>query len=103
MTYAADPVKDLDRFAARRRALDSILAWSCSFNTGASALAAGQVSRPVIHRSAPALEQVGSPVGRLDLVLDHVRKATRAEPPQRAIYDALGIHPAPGGTRKTIV
>ena len=32
----------------------------------------------------------------------HVRKATRAEPPQRAIYDALGIHPAPGGTRKTI-
>ena len=33
----------------------------------------------------------------------HVRKATRAEPPQRAIYDALGIHPAPGGTRKTIV
>ena len=33
----------------------------------------------------------------------HVRKATRAEPPQRAIYDALGIDPAPGGTRKTIV
>ena len=33
----------------------------------------------------------------------HVRKATRAEPPQRAIYDTLGIHPAPGGTRKTIV
>ena len=33
----------------------------------------------------------------------HVRKATRAEPPQRAIYDALDIHPAPGGTRKTIV
>ncbi len=33
----------------------------------------------------------------------HVRKATRAEPPQRAIYDALGIHTAPGGTRKIIV
>ena len=33
----------------------------------------------------------------------HVRKATRAEPLQRAIYDALGIHPAPGGSRKTIV
>ena len=33
----------------------------------------------------------------------HVRKATRAEPPQRTIYDALGIHPAPGGTRKSIV
>ena len=33
----------------------------------------------------------------------HVRKATRAEAPQLAIYDALGIHHAPGGTRKTVV
>ena len=33
----------------------------------------------------------------------HVRKATRTEPPQQAIYDALGIHSAPGGIRKTVV
>ena len=33
----------------------------------------------------------------------HVRKATRAEALQLAIYDALGIHHAPGGTRKTVV
>ena len=33
----------------------------------------------------------------------HVRKATRAEPPQHAIYDALGVDPEPGGIRKTIV
>ena len=33
----------------------------------------------------------------------HVRKATRAEPHQQAIYDALGIGSAPGGTRKTLV
>ena len=33
----------------------------------------------------------------------HVRKATRAEAPQMAIYDALGIDHAPGGTRKTVV
>ena len=33
----------------------------------------------------------------------HVRKATRAEPAQRAIYDALGVDPAPGGTRKMVV
>ena len=33
----------------------------------------------------------------------HVRKATRAEPPQQAIYDALGIDAVPGGTRKNIV
>ena len=33
----------------------------------------------------------------------HVRKATRAEPSQHALYEALGIHPASGGIRKTIV
>ena len=34
----------------------------------------------------------------------HVRRrATRAEPPQPAIYDAPGIDPAPGATRETIV
>ena len=32
-----------------------------------------------------------------------LRRATRAEPPQPAIYDALGIDPAPGATRETIV
>ena len=33
----------------------------------------------------------------------HVRKATRAEPPQQALYDALGIDSTPGGIRKTLV
>lgn len=33
----------------------------------------------------------------------HVRKATRAEPGQRAIYDALGVSASPGGVRKMIV
>ena len=33
----------------------------------------------------------------------HVRKATRAETDQKAIYNALGIDPAPGGVRKMIV
>jgi transposase len=33
----------------------------------------------------------------------HVRKATRAEPQQLAIYEALGIDPAPGGVKKLIV
>ena len=33
----------------------------------------------------------------------HVRKATRAEPSQQAIYEALGINHAPGGIRKTVV
>ena len=33
----------------------------------------------------------------------HVRKATRAEPDQGAIYDALGVDPAPGGVKKLVV
>ena len=33
----------------------------------------------------------------------HVRTATVAEPAQKAIHDALGIDPNPGGTRRTVV
>ena len=33
----------------------------------------------------------------------HVRKATRAETGQQAIYDALGIDASPGGVRKLVV
>jgi len=33
----------------------------------------------------------------------HVRTATVAEPAQKAVYDALGIDPNPGGTRRTVV
>jgi len=33
----------------------------------------------------------------------HVRKATRAEPDARAIYQALNLNPAPGGILKLIV
>ena len=33
----------------------------------------------------------------------HVRKATKAEPTQLRIYNALGINPAPGGINKLIV
>ena len=33
----------------------------------------------------------------------HVRTATQPEPEQRAVYDALGVDPHPGGVRKTII
>ena len=33
----------------------------------------------------------------------HVCKATRAEPDQGAIYDALGVDPQPGGVKKLVV
>jgi hypothetical protein len=32
----------------------------------------------------------------------HIRKTTRAEPRQQAIYDALGISDRPGRTEKTV-
>ena len=32
----------------------------------------------------------------------HIRKATRAEPEQKEIYDALGLASQPGATQKTI-
>ena len=32
----------------------------------------------------------------------HVRKTTQAEPDQRAIYDLLGVDPAPGGIKKLV-
>ena len=33
----------------------------------------------------------------------HVRKASRAEPEQMAIYRALKVNPAPGGISKTVI
>ncbi len=33
----------------------------------------------------------------------HIRKATRADPDQLAIYEALGIDPAPGGVQETLI
>ena len=40
---------------------------------------------------------------RADGGATHIRKATRAEPEQLAIYRALALNPAPGGVSKTIV
>jgi hypothetical protein len=33
----------------------------------------------------------------------HVRRATRPEPRQQVIYDALGIDPRPGRTETTVI
>ena len=49
------------------------------------------------------LQRITATFRRADGATLHVRKATRAEPPQQAIYDALSIDPAPGGIRKTVV
>ena len=56
-----------------------------------------------IRRNLEGQQRITATFRRADGRTLHVRKATRAEPPQQAIYDALGIEPAPGATIKTIV
>ena len=66
--------------------------------------AAGEnASWTTLRRILEGQQRITATFARADGRTVHVRKATRAEPPQQAIYDALGINPAPGGTRKTIV
>ena len=54
-----------------------------------------------LRRIVEGQQRITATFRRADGATLHVRKAPRAEPPQQAIYDALGI--APGGTRKTVV
>ena len=56
-----------------------------------------------LRRILEGQQRVTATFRRADGRTLHVRKATRAEPPQHAIYDALGVDPEPGGIRKTIV
>ena len=66
--------------------------------------AAGEnASWTTLRRIVEGQQRITATFTRADGRTVHVRKATRAEPPQQAIYDALGINAAPGGIRKTIV
>ena len=56
-----------------------------------------------IRRTLEGQQRITATFRRADGRTLHVRKATRAEPPQQAIYDALNLDPAPGATTKTIV
>lgn len=62
-----------------------------------------QASWTTLRRILEGQQRITATFRRADGRTLHVRKATRAEPPQRAIYDALGIGSTPGGTRKTLV
>ena len=66
--------------------------------------AAGEnASWTTLRRIVEGQQRITATFTRADGRTVHVRKATRAEPPQQAIYDALGINADPGGIRKTIV
>ncbi len=56
-----------------------------------------------LRRILEGQQRVTATFRRPDRRTLHVRTATQAEPEQRAIYDALGIDPQPGGVRKTTV
>ena len=65
---------------------------------------AGQcASWTTLRRILEGQQRITATFRRADGATLHVRKATRAEPHQQAIYEALGIDPASGGTRKTVV
>ena len=48
-------------------------------------------------------QRVTSTFKRADQLTLHVRKATRVEPEQLIIYQALDLNPAPGGVKKMVV
>ena len=64
---------------------------------------AENASWTTLRRILEGQQRVTATFRRTDGRTLHVRKATRAEPPQQAIYDALGLHAAPGGICKTLV
>lgn len=55
-----------------------------------------------IRRELAGQDRVTVTLKRADGKTVHIRKTTRAEPPQQVIYDALGISDRPGRTEKTI-
>ena len=64
----------------------------------------GQCARwTTLRRILEGQQRITATFRRVDGRTLHVRKATRAEPSQQAIYEALGINHAPGGIRKTLV
>lgn len=62
-----------------------------------------QASWTTLRRILEGQQRITATFRRGDGRTLHVRKATRAEPPQQALYDALGVDAQPGGIRKTIV
>ena len=63
----------------------------------------GSASWTTLRRILGGRQRVTATLKRADGRTVHVRKATRPEPKQQAILDALGIGSSAGGTRKTIV
>jgi transposase len=81
----------------------SVLAYHLVHTIRFQLKAAGiQLSWEGIRRALAGQDRLTVSLKRADGKTVHIRKATRAEPRQQAIYDALGISDRPGRTEKTI-
>ena len=56
-----------------------------------------------LRKTLSVQQRITSSMVRTDGRTIHIRKSTHAEPEMVKIYETLGIHTAPGGTRKLIV
>jgi transposase len=82
----------------------SVLAYHLVHTIRFQLKAAGiQLSWEGIRRALAGQDRVTVTLKRADGKTVHIRKTTRAEPRQQAIYDALGISDRPGRTEKTVV
>jgi transposase len=81
----------------------TVLAYQCVQVLRTKLKAAGiNESWTGLRQTLSRQQRVTASMRRVDGCTVHVRKATLAEPDALAIYKALGIDPAPGGTRKLI-
>ena len=81
----------------------TVLAYQCVQTLRTQLKAAGiNDSWAGLRKTLAVQQRVTASLRRKDGRTIHVRKSTVAEPSLREIYDALGINPAPGGTKKLI-
>ncbi len=81
----------------------TVLAYQCVQVVRTKLKAAGiNDSWATLRETLSTQRRVTASLRRKDGRTIHVRKSTQAEPPSMAIYKALAINPAPGGTKKLI-
>ena len=82
----------------------TVVAYQCVQVLRTTLKAAGiEESWAELRKTLSVQRRVTASLRRRDDRMIHVRKSTQAEPALMAIYRALAINPAPGGTKKLIV
>ena len=94
---------EAQRIAAQLLARGAAPADDAGGGVEAVAAAGERASWTTLRNILGGQQRVTATFRRTDGRTLHLRTATVAEPAQKAIYDALGIDPSPGGTRRTVV